>query len=118
MKLKYKLNLWSLLLVVCTSSSSVLATDPESNNLQDARPSHEQGKPRFHKPRFADLDLNQDTFLTLEEFKQQEIPHDDHDKVFGHIDADGNGEITEQEFAAHRPPKRRDNRGGKQSSNY
>ena len=62
-------------------------------------------KQGFRKPRFIDLDLNGDTFITLAEFKESPIPHGEHETIFGHIDSDGNGEITPEEFKSHRPPR-------------
>lgn len=75
---------------------------PNSNNEQPrTADGHQRG---FKKPRFADLDLDGDSFVTLSEFREKPIPHGDHETVFGHIDADGNGEITQSEFDSHRPP--------------
>lgn len=72
-----------------------------------------QGRKKFKKPRFTDLDLNGDTYITLAEFKEKPIPHGDHETVFGHIDADGNGEITQTEFESHKPPHHKGRRSQK-----
>jgi len=50
--------------------------------------------------------LNQDGAITLEEFKQKEVPHGDHEVIFKSIDTDGDGLISETELAEHKPPRR------------
>lgn len=113
----------ALALVLASAGFSSFA---QESDVQEDKPCKEQGKQRFKRPRFADLDLNQDSLVTLEEFKQKDIPHGDHDRVFRHIDVDGNGEITRQEFESHRPPGRpphdrqgsNQQRSGKKTSNY
>lgn len=43
--------------------------------------------------------------MTLEEFSQHEIPHGEHEEVFRMIDANGDGQVTEEEFLSHKPPE-------------
>lgn len=78
----------------------------DQRQLQEQIQQHPQNQ-GFKKPHFTDLDLNGDTFITLAEFKEKPIPRGDHETIFGHIDADENGEITPEEFESHRPPRLR-----------
>lgn len=84
--------------VVMTSGASQAQSEREQDCAQRCK-GH-----GFKKPRFIDLDIDGDSFVTLSEFMEKPIPHGDHETVFGHIDADGNGEITQEEFDSHRPP--------------
>lgn len=96
-----------LLMIGCTliGGMSELQATP-GNDKADQRRLQEQGqKQGFKKPRFIDLDLNGDAFITLAEFKENPLPHGEHETIFSHIDADGNGEITPDEFESHRPPR-------------
>ena len=84
---------------------SSLITAQAIAQASEANMANEERK-HFKKPRFSRLDLDGNSLVTLEEFQQKPIPHGDHEIVFAHIDANGNGEITEQEFDMHRPPER------------
>jgi hypothetical protein len=66
-----------------------------------------QHQNRTGPPQFSQLDLDQSGAVSLEEFKQHEIPHGDHDTAFNHIDANGDGVLTENEVSSHKPAKRR-----------
>ena len=57
-------------------------------------------------PTFDVLDLNEDGAISLDEFKQHEIPHGSHFEIFQNIDTDGNNAISEQELSSHKPPQR------------
>jgi Ca2+-binding EF-hand superfamily protein len=63
-------------------------------------------KPEHKRPQFSSLDLDQDGSVTFEEFAKSEVPSDDYATIFGHIDANGDGILTEQEFSNHKPPRR------------
>jgi Ca2+-binding EF-hand superfamily protein len=63
-------------------------------------------KPEHKRPQFSLLDLDQDGSVTFEEFAQSDVPNDDYATIFSHIDADGDGVLTEAELTNHRPPRR------------
>lgn len=64
-----------------------------------------QSGQRQGPPAFSDLDLDGDGGITLEEFKQSEIPHGSHEDIFSHIDSDEDGSISEDELTNHKPPR-------------
>lgn len=98
------------LLLVVLSASLLFGAGALHAQSNDAQPQDQREKRHgFKKPRFTDLDLDGDSFITLAEFMEKPIPHGDHQTIFGHIDADGNGEITQDEFDSHRPPGRSKN---------
>ncbi|WP_281560786.1 EF-hand domain-containing protein [Thalassomonas sp. RHCl1] len=63
-----------------------------------------QNNKRRGPPPFSQLDLNGDQAISLEEFKQHQIPRGDHETVFANIDSNGDQQISEQEHLAHKPP--------------
>jgi hypothetical protein len=63
-------------------------------------------KPEHKCPQSSSLDLDGDGSVRLEKFAQSDVPNDDYATIFGHIDADGDGVLTEAELTNHRPPHR------------
>ena len=57
-------------------------------------------------PEFSMVDLDGDGVLTLEEFMSEDIPHGDHTEIYGFIDSDADGQVTEDEWTNHKPPRR------------
>jgi hypothetical protein len=57
-------------------------------------------------PQFSSLDLDGDGSVTYAEFEQSKVPNNDHATIFGHIDANSDGVLTEQELTSHKPPRR------------
>ena len=98
------IGVMSIAMATLTGTAYAQSDSPRPYSQSDQPCTQDRQQKRFKKPRFADLDLDGDSFVTLSEFKEKPIPHGDHDTVFGHIDADGNGEITQSEFDSHRPP--------------
>lgn len=62
--------------------------------------------PKHERPQFSALDLDSDGSVTYAEFEQSDVPNNDHATIFGHIDADGDGLISESEYTNHKPPRR------------
>ncbi|MEP1446114.1 MAG: EF-hand domain-containing protein [Paraglaciecola sp.] len=62
--------------------------------------------PKRERPAFSTLDLNSDGAVSFAEFEQSDVPNNEHSTIFGHIDADGDGVLTEEEFTSHKPPRR------------
>lgn len=73
-----------------------------------AQPGGDSGQSgeRRGPPPFAELDLDSDSIITLDEFQQHEIPRGDHSSIFSAVDTDSDGQITEEEWSSHKPPKR------------
>lgn len=95
-----------------TSATGIILSLVASSAIACAQPDErgdDNGQGRRGPPAFAELDLNSDGAVTLDEFKQKEVPHGDHESIFSAIDADGDGVINETELAEHKPPRR----GGK-----
>lgn len=65
-----------------------------------------QNMPKRERPAFSSLDLNSDGTVSYAEFEQTDVPNNEHSTIFGHIDADGDGVLTEEEFTNHKPPRR------------
>lgn len=61
---------------------------------------------RPEPPSFAELDLDGDGAVDYEEFLASEVPNNDHDVIFSHIDADQDGYLSEDEVTNHEPPER------------
>ena len=57
-------------------------------------------------PQFSTLDLDGDGSVTFAEFEQNKAPNNDHATILGHIDANGDGVLTEDELTNHKPPRR------------
>jgi hypothetical protein len=68
--------------------------------------SRQKGKGKHQRPQFFELDLNGDGQVLLAEFKQRPVHRVSHEQIFRHIDANGDGAISEQEFVEHKPPPR------------
>lgn len=66
----------------------------------------EQQHDRRGPPAFSELDLDDDSTITFDEFQQHEIPHGDHETIFSAIDTDSDGLISESELSDHKPPGR------------
>lgn len=66
----------------------------------------EQGQKKHKRPVFAEIDLDGNGAITLEEFKQHKIPHGEHEKIFSHIDYNNDGSISKEELTNHKPPRR------------
>jgi len=67
----------------------------------------ERGAKEMPKPpQFSSLDLDGDGAVTYAEFEQSKVPNNDHATIFGHIDANSDGVLTEQELTSHKPPRR------------
>ena len=62
--------------------------------------------PRGEPPQFSSLDLDGDGSVTYAEFEQSDVPNNEHATIFGHIDANADGVLTEEEFTSHKPPSR------------
>jgi len=62
--------------------------------------------PKIERPQFSSLDLDGDDSVSFDEFEQSPVPNNDHATIFGHIDADGDGVLTEEEYTNHKPPRR------------
>jgi hypothetical protein len=65
-----------------------------------------QSGQRKGPPVFTEIDLDGNGSVTLEEFKQHEIPHGSHEEAFSHIDSNGDESISEDELKNHKPPRR------------
>jgi hypothetical protein len=63
-------------------------------------------KPEHKSPQFSSLDLDGDDPVSFEEFTQSDVPNDDYATISGHIDADGDGLLTEAELTVQRPSSR------------
>jgi hypothetical protein len=63
-------------------------------------------KPEHKSPQFSSLDLDGDDPVSFEEFTQSDVPNDDYATISGHIDADGDGLLTEAELTNQRPSSR------------
>lgn len=85
----------SILTMTLFHAANAQATD------SDQRKSDRRGPPPFEK-----LDLDGDNGISLEEFSQHRIPHGDHDTVFGFIDSNADGMISQEELRSHKPPRR------------
>lgn len=73
-------------------------------HAQDRRPKE---MPKHKRPQFLSLDLDGDGYITYVEFEQSDVPNNDHASIFGHIDADGDGILTKQDFTSHKPLRRK-----------
>ncbi|WP_426358192.1 EF-hand domain-containing protein [Pseudocolwellia sp. HL-MZ19] len=62
---------------------------------------------RPQRPSFSSIDTNEDGEISLDEFKEHELPMGDHETIFEEMDSDGNNAIDEDEFDSHKPPRRR-----------
>ena len=62
--------------------------------------------PKRERPQFSSLDLDGNGSVSFAEFEQSDVPNSEHATIFGHIDADSNGVLTEEEFNNHKPPSR------------
>lgn len=60
------------------------------------------------RPDFSTIDVDGNGVIDLSEFSAQELPPgmDDVEEMFNQIDADQNGEISEEELTSHKPPRR------------
>jgi len=64
-----------------------------------------QGPPGGDRPEFSTVDTDDSGYIDIDEFSAQTLPGNvDPETIFNHIDADGDGQITEQEFNDHKPP--------------
>lgn len=99
-----------LLTILALSFVSICSANPDTGQSADQYDHHPSDRKGHHKrPKFSKLDLNQDGSVTLDEFKQHQIPRGDHLTVFNHIDGNGDGAISEDEFFNHKPPRRHQN---------
>lgn len=67
-------------------------------------PDQSQQNKRRGPPAFSQLDINGDSNITLDEFKQHQLPFGDHQKVFSSIDGNGDLLISASELSAFKPP--------------
>ena len=68
---------------------------------------HQGGPPQ--RPDFASIDIDGNGAIDFTEFSEQPMPEDMLQTIFNDMDADQNGEVTEDEFNNHKPPKRKEN---------
>ncbi len=66
-----------------------------------------QNNKRRGPPAFSVVDVNNDGLLELGEFEQHTLPRGDHARLFARIDADQNGQITEEEWTNHKPKRQK-----------
>lgn len=60
------------------------------------------------RPDFSSIDTDSSGTISFAEFSEQKLPPgvDDIQVIFDEIDADKDGEISEQELKDHKPPRR------------
>ncbi|WP_339673936.1 EF-hand domain-containing protein [Dasania marina] len=97
------LSVISVLFIAIVATTTACAQQQEQGD--------DQRQDRRGPPAFTVLDLDADGGVTLEEFKQQKIPHGDHATIFNAIDSNNDGVISEAELKDHKPPQR----GGRKS---
>lgn len=97
-----KQTLIAFSLLSAFSLSQVQAEYSKDSNIKLDQESEQK---RHKKPVFTDIDLDENGSITLEEFKQHEIPRGEHKDVFSHIDYNGDGSISKEELANHKPPR-------------
>ncbi|MCF2899890.1 MULTISPECIES: EF-hand domain-containing protein [unclassified Pseudoalteromonas] len=68
---------------------------------------HQGGPPP--RPDFPTIDIDGNGVIDFTEFSEQPVPEDMLQTIFNDMDADQNGEVTEDEFNKHKPPKRKEN---------
>jgi len=76
----------------------------QSQKIDNANSSNRKG--RRGPPAFCVLDLDANGSITLEEFKQHITRREDPETIFGMIDTNGDGMITEQELLDHKPVRK------------
>jgi|GEM_PF-551901 len=59
------------------------------------------------RPSFSLLDTNSDGEITFDEFSAHKLPKGNHETVFPKIDKDSNRVISQEEFISHKPPKKK-----------
>jgi hypothetical protein len=65
-------------------------------------------KPQGDKPKppaFSEMDANGDKSVTLAEFSALELPQGNASEIFGHIDSNKDGVLSEQEVTSFKPPR-------------
>ncbi|WDE11302.1 EF-hand domain-containing protein [Thalassomonas haliotis] len=85
--------------VIICSTLTFMSSLAYSSALEQSQQDKRRGPPPF-----SQLDLNGDQAISLEEFKQHQIPRGDHETVFANIDSNGDQQISEQELTSHKPP--------------
>lgn len=68
---------------------------------------HQGGPPQ--RPDFTTIDIDGNGVIDFTEFSEQPMPEDMLQTIFNDMDTDQNGEVTEDEFNNHKPPKRKVN---------
>ncbi|MGB5445374.1 MAG: EF-hand domain-containing protein [Psychromonas sp.] len=56
-------------------------------------------------PSFSSIDADGNSEISLEEFSAQKLPQGDAATIFAEIDSDSDGVISEEEFTSHKPPR-------------
>jgi len=68
---------------------------------------HQGGPPQ--RPDFTTIDIDGNGVIDFTEFSEQPMPEDMLQTIFNDMDTDQNGEVTEDEFNNHKPPKHKEN---------
>ncbi|MDP5132680.1 MAG: EF-hand domain-containing protein [Paraglaciecola sp.] len=91
----HKTTVISLFITLALLSSNVDAQQEKG----EKRP-----KPR---PEFSSLDSNGDNLLQWDEFSSISLPHGNVEDVFQSMDTDQDGVVSAEEYAAHKPPRKK-----------
>ena len=68
---------------------------------------HQGGPPQ--RPDCTTIDIDGNGVIDFTEFSEQPMQEDMLQTIFNDMDTDQNGEVTEDEFNSHKPPKRKEN---------
>ncbi|MCC5450596.1 EF-hand domain-containing protein [Rheinheimera sp. UJ51] len=89
-----------------TTALSVFITFALLSNNVVAQQEKAEKRPK-PRPEFSSLDSNGDNLLQWDEFSSISLPHGSVEEVFQSMDTDQDGVVSAEEYAAHKPPRKK-----------